>query len=91
MITREEYLNQMQSYREELQNECKLNREALDKLADNHKENVRREQAEYERWVREQRDAHTKKQHSVERKMHELKVQWAKEHPIDEVKVVNND
>lgn len=90
-MTREEYLNQMQSYREELQNECKMNREALDKLADNHKENVRREQAEYERWVREQRDAHTENQHTIERKMHELKVQWAKEHPIEEVKVVNND
>lgn len=87
-MTREEYLNQMQSYREELQNECKMNREALDKLADNHKENVRRENAEYERWVREQRDAHTENQHAVERKMHELKVQWAKEHPIEEVKLV---
>lgn len=90
-MTREEYLNQMQSYREQLQSECKMNREALDKLADNHKENVRKENAEYERWVREQRDAHTEKQHEVERKMHELKVQWAKEHPIEEVKVVNND
>lgn len=90
-MTREEYLNQMQSYREELQNECKLNREALDKLAVNHKENVRKENDEYERMVREQRDAHTDKQHEVERKMHNLKVQWAKEHPVDEVKVVNND
>lgn len=88
-MTREEYLNQMQSYREELQNECKLNREALEKLAVNHKENVRKENDEYERMVREQRDAHTEKQHIIERKMHELKVQWAKEHPIEEVKVVN--
>ena len=90
-MTREEYLNQMQSYREELQNECKLNREALEKLAVNHKENVRKENEEYERMVRSQRDAHTENQHRIERKMHELKVQWAKEHPIEEVKVVNND
>jgi hypothetical protein len=38
-----------------------------------------------------QRDLHTHFQHEVERMMHELKVQWAKEHPIDEGKVVNND
>lgn len=88
-MTREEYLNQMQSYREELQEACKMNREALDKLAVNHKENVRKENDEYERMVREQRDAHTENQHTIERKMHELKVQWAKEHPIEEVKVVN--
>lgn len=88
-MTREEYLNQMQSYREELQNECKLNREALDKLEVNHKENVRKENDEYERMVREQRDAHTEKQHYIERKMHELKVQWAKEHPVEEVKIVD--
>ena len=88
MLTREWYLNKMQAYREELQNECKLNREALDKLAVNHKENVRKENDEYERMVREQRDAHTENQHTIERKMHELKVQWAIEHPIEEVKLV---
>ena len=87
-MTRQEYLEKMQSYREELQNESKMNREALDKLADNHKENVRKENAEYERWVREQRDAHTKKQHEVERKMHELKVQWVQEHPYAETRIV---
>lgn len=87
-MTRQEYLEQMQAFREDLQNECKLNREALDKLEINHKENVRKENDEYERMVREQRDAHTEKQHAVERKMHELKVQWAIEHPLLETKVV---
>lgn len=77
MITREEYLNQMQSYREELQNECKLNREALDKLAQEHKLRQRVELERYEFAVKQQRDAHTENQHRVERKMHELKVQWA--------------
>lgn len=90
-MTREEYLNQMQSYREELQEACKKNRETLDRLAINHKTNIRFENEEYERMVRSQRDAHTENQHIIERKMHELKVQWAKEHPIEEVKVVNND
>lgn len=90
-MTREEYLNQMQSYREELQNECKLNREALDKLAQEHKLRQREIQERHEKAVKWQRDEHTERQHEVERKMHELKVQWAKEHPIEEVKVVNND
>lgn len=87
-MTREEYLVKMQSYREELQDACKKNREALDVLAINHKTNIRYENEEYERMVRSQRDAHTENQHRVERKMHELKVQWAKEHPVEEVKVV---
>lgn len=91
MLTREEYLNQMQSYREELQNDCKKNREALDKLVQNHKQILREEQDRYEYAVKMQRDIHTNFQYTIERKMHELKVQWAKEHPIEEVKVVNND
>lgn len=91
MITREEYLNQMQSYREELQNECKKNREQLDKLAQEHKLRQREEQERYEKAVKWQRDEHTDRQYEVERKMHELKVLWEKEHPIKEVKVVNND
>lgn len=90
MITREEYLNQMQSYREELQQACKNNREALDTLAQNHKQVLREEQDRYEYAVKMQRDLHTHFQHETERKMHELKVQWAKEHPVDEVKVVND-
>lgn len=88
-MTREWYLQKMQSYREQLQEECKMNREALDKLTTNHKENIRKENDEYDRMVREQRDAHTEKQYKVERLMHELKVQWAKEHPVEEVKVVD--
>lgn len=78
----------MQSYREELQNECKLNREALDKLAKEHKERQRQEQDLYNKLVNEQRDKHTERQHEIELKMHQLKVQWAKEHPVEEVKVI---
>ena len=88
-MTREEYLIKMQEYREQLQEECKKNREALDKLATDHETRLRAEQDLYRKLVNEVRDAHTKKQHVVERKMHELKVQWVKEHPIEEVKVVN--
>lgn len=90
-MTREEYLNQMQSYREELQDACKKNREALDRLATEHNARLRAEQDCYKKLVNEVRDAHTENQHIIERKMHELKVQWAKEHPVEEVKVVNND
>jgi hypothetical protein len=89
-MNRQEYLEKMQSYREELQTACKTNREALDNLAKEHKERQRQEEDLYKKLVNEQRDAHTEHQHDVERKMHELKVQWAKEHPYDEVKVVNN-
>ena len=81
----------MQSYREELQAESKKNRETLDKLANEHRERVGAEADFYRKLVNEVRDAHTEKQHEVERKMHELKVQWAKEHPVEEVKVVNDD
>lgn len=88
-MTREEYLEQMQEYREQLQWACKNNRVQLDNLAQEHKQKVRLEQDEYDRKVKEIRDAHTKNQHKIERKMHELKVQWAKEHPVEEVKVVN--
>ncbi len=87
-MKREEYLEQMQSYREELQAECKKKRETLDKLANEHMERVRVEADFYKKLVNEVRDAHTEKQHEVERKMHELKVQWAVERPIQEVTIV---
>lgn len=87
-MTREEYLNQMQEYREQLQWACKNNRVQLDTLAQEHKQKVRLEQDGYDRKVKEIRDAHTENQHAIERKMHELKVRWAKEHPIEEVKVI---
>ncbi len=88
-MTREEYLVKMQEYREQLQFACKNNRVKLDNLAQEHKQKVRLEQDDYDRKVKDVRDAHTENQHNIERKMHELKVQWAKEHPVEEVKVVN--
>ena len=87
-MTREEYLIKQQELREELQQECKNNRVILDRLCKEHVERQRAESDLYSRLVNEQRDAHTEKQHEVERRMHELKVQWAKEHPVEEVKVV---
>ena len=87
-MNREEYLVKMQEYREQLQWACKNNRAQLDNLAKEHKQKVRIEQDDYDRKVKEVRDAHTENQHRIEKKMHELKVQWAKEHPVDEVKVV---
>lgn len=90
-MTREEYLVKMQEYREQLQWACKNNRVQLDNLAQEHKQKVRLEQDEYDRKVKDVRDAHTENQHNIERKMHELKVQWAKEHPFEEVKVVNKE
>lgn len=87
-MNREEYLVKMQEYREQLQWACKNNRVLLDNLAQEHKQKVRIEQDDYDRKVKEVRDAHTENQHRIEKKMHELKVQWAKEHPAEEVKVV---
>lgn len=37
---------------------------------------------------RQLRDSHTEHQHDIERQMHNLKVEWAKEHPVCEVKVM---
>ena len=87
-MTREEYLIKQQELREELQQECKNNRVILDRLSKEHVERQRAEADLYSRLVNDQRDAHTEKQHEVEHRMHELKVQWAKEHPVEEVKVV---
>lgn len=90
-MTREEFLNQMQKCREELQANAKRRREALDNLSDQYKQDLTILNEEKKAKERQIRDEHTENQHNIERKMHELKVQWAKEHPIDEVKVVNND
>lgn len=87
-MTREEYLNQMQSYREELQENAKRNREAFDKVEDEYRQKRQALFEEHEAKKRELKVKKTETQHEVERKMHELKVQWAKEHPIEEVKLV---
>lgn len=89
MITREEYLNQMQALREEQQENAKRKREAFDQLEDEYRQ---KRQALFEEHEAKKRELKVKKnetQHIIERKMHELKVQWVKEHPIEEVKVVN--
>lgn len=88
-MTREEYLNQMQALREELQENAKRNREAFDQLEDEYRQKTASVFEEHEAKKRELKQKKTGTQHYIERKMHELKVQFAKEHPIAEVKVVN--
>ena len=90
-MTREEYLNQMQSYREELQENARLIREHMDSLEDDYRQKKQKLFEDHETEKRNLKKMKVDQQHEVERKMHELKVQWAKEHPIEEVKVVNND
>lgn len=87
-MTREEYLQKMQGLREEQQNNAKKNRETLDKLRKEHIECLRNENDYYKEVVNKQRDEHTARQHDIERRMNELKMEWAREHPIEEVKVI---
>lgn len=87
-MTREEYLNQMQSYREELQENARQNRENFDYLEDNYRKLKQQLFEEHEEKIRQYKKLKLDRQNEIEKKMHELKVQWAKEHPIEEVKVV---
>lgn len=87
-MTREEYLVKMQALREEQQENAKRNRKAFDKLEDEYRQKKQSLFDEHEAKKRELKEKKTETQHEAERKMHELKVQWAKEHPIEEVKVV---
>lgn len=88
-MTREEYLQKMQELREEQQNNAKKNRETLDKLSKEHIERLRNENDYYKEVVNKQRDEHTARQHDIERRMNDLKMEWAREHPIEEVKVID--
>ena len=88
MITREEYLNQMQSYREELQENARQNRENFDYLEDNYRKLKQQLFEEHEEKKRQYKKLKIDRQNEIEKKMHELKVQWAKEHPVEEVKVI---
>jgi cell division septum initiation protein DivIVA len=87
-MTREDYLNQMQAFCEEQQENATRNREAFDQLEDEYRQKRQALFEEHEAKKRELKQKKNETQHEVERKMHELKVQWAKEHPIEEVKVV---
>ena len=87
-MTREEYLQKMQELREEQQDNAKKNREILDTLNKEHVENQRKENDRYREAVNKQRDEHTALQHDIERRMNDLKIEWAREHPIEEVKVI---
>lgn len=87
-MTREEYLHEMQELREEQQNNAKKNRETLDKLSKEHIERLRDENDYYREVVNKQRDEHTARQHDIERRMNDLNMEWAREHPVEEVKVI---
>ena len=88
-MNREQYLTKMQELREEQQSNAKKNREILDTLNKEHVEKQRIENDNYRVLVNSQRDKHTAMQHDVERRMNDLKLQWAKEHPIEEVKIID--
>ena len=87
-MTREEYLHKMQELREEQQDNAKKNREILDTMNKEHVENQRKENDRYREAVNRQRDEHTARQHDIERRMNDLKMEWARVHPIEEVKVI---
>ena len=87
-MNREEYLQKMQELREEQQGNAKKNREILDTLNKEHVENQRNENDRYREAVNKQRDEHTARQHDIERRMNDLKMEWAREHPTEEVKVI---
>ena len=87
-MNREEYLQKMQKLREEQQNNAKKNRETLDKLSKEHIERIRNENDFYKEVVNKQRDEHTARNHAIELRMNDLKIEWVREHPIEEVKVI---
>lgn len=88
-MNREEYLQKMQQLREEQQDNAKKNRETLDTLSKEHVERQRNENDYYKEVVNKQRDEHTARQHDIECRMNDLKMEWAREHPVEEVKVVD--
>ena len=88
-MTREEYLQKMQQLREWQQDNAKKNRETLDTLNKEHVERQRNENDYYKEVVNKQRDEHTARQHDIERRMNDLKMEWAREHPVEEVKILD--
>ena len=91
MITREEYLEKMQSLREKQHENARQNRELFDKLEDEYRQKKTQLFMEYEARRRQLKEKKSLTQNHIEQQMHELKVQWAIGHPVEEVKVVNND
>lgn len=87
-MTRQEYLNQMQSYREELQANARKKNEALDNLCDDYRKELTKLNEQKRNAKRSIRDKHTEAQYDIERKMNALKVQWAQEHPVNETRIV---
>lgn len=87
-MTRQEYLEKMQSYREQLQANAIQSRKDLDDLNDQYRQDLTNLNQEKMNKARLIRDQHTDAQNDIERKMHELKVQWAQEHPYAETRIV---
>lgn len=78
----------MQSLREEMHANAKKNREDLDELNDEFKQNLTILNEEKRAKERRLRDEHTERQHAIERKMNDLKLQWVQEHPFVESKII---
>jgi len=87
-MTRQEYLQKMQSFREDLQAAAKKQREELDTLNDEYRQKLTQLNEWKRTKERQLRDSHTEHQHDIEKQIHNLKVEWAKEHPVCEVKVM---
>lgn len=87
-MTRQEYLEKMQAYREELQANAKKKNEVLDRLNDQYRQDLTDLNQKKRNEERKIRDEHQSAQQDIERKMNALKMQWAQEHPVNEIRIV---
>ena len=83
-----QYLKQMQELREEQQQNALEQRLNLDTLNDEYRQAQQQLAEDHRNKVRDLRNAHTERQHDVERRMNELKMAWFEEHPYTEVQVM---
>lgn len=87
-MDRQEYLKQMQTLREELQANARKRNEAMDSLCDQYRQDLTVLNEEKRAKERQIRDEHQSAQQDIERKMNALKMQWAQEHPVNEIRIV---
>ena len=85
----------MQQLRDEQVATALKHREILDKLEEEHEaqkrtlaERQRFEDEDYRKQLKEERNRRTTEQHDIEQRMSQLKQEWAREHPYNEIKVV---
>ena len=94
-MTRDEYLLQMQQLREEQVKTAQQHRENLELMEEYHEarkkeiiELQRAEDEDYRRKLKDMRRKRTDEQQDIERRMYELKAAWYREHPVQEIKLV---